>query len=160
MADWQERKEIVINATPEAVFAAVEDFTNHHELAGSGEVLAVRKLTDGPIGLGSVIEADERVEVGGEASHFSARSMVVTYEPGATLSWVAAPPIPVRRIQWWFHLTPEGSGTRVANEVEVDLGDAGRELFGGVEGYTTVRAPDISKGMSKTLDNLKAALEN
>ena len=159
MADWHERKETLIKAAPEAVFAIVGDFLTHRELAGSGELVDVRMVTDGPTGLGSVIEADEAVDVGGQHAEYTARAMVVTYDPPATLSWVNAPPFPVRRVQWWFHLSPEGPGTRVVNEVEVDLGDGGRAMFGGVEGFKSVRAPDISKGMATTLENLRKMVE-
>jgi len=159
MADWQESKDIVINASPDAVFDVVGDLARHRDLADSGELVAVRQMTDGPTQLGSVIEANEALEVGGQRMEFAARSFVVTFDPPRTISWVAAPPVPIGHIQWWFHLTPEPSGTRVVNEVEVDLGEEGRAMFGGVDGYLTVRAPDVAKGMAQTLQNLKSHLE-
>lgn len=159
MADWQERMDIVIDAPPDAVFDVVGDLAKHRDIAGSGELVAVRQITDGPTQLGSVIEVDEALEVGGQRMEFAARSLVVTFDPPRTISWVPAPPVPIRHIQWWFHLMPEPSGTRVVNEVEVDLGEEGRAMFGGVDGYLTVRAPDVTKGMAQTLQNLKTQLE-
>ncbi len=67
MADYQHSKEIVINASPEAVFGIVSDLTRHKELAGSGELVKVRQLTSGPTGLGSMIEADEHIMLGDQA---------------------------------------------------------------------------------------------
>ncbi len=64
MSDFQAKQEISINAPPETVFGIVCDFARHKELAGRGELVNVRKLTEGPIGLGSMIEADESVQMG------------------------------------------------------------------------------------------------
>ena len=68
------------------------------------------------------------------------------------------PPLPVERIQWWFRLSPEGQGTKVVHEVEVDLG-AAREMMEGTEEYNKVRGVDVSRGMEKTLENLKESAE-
>ena len=64
------------------------------------------------------------------------------------------PPVPLRRIQWWSHVTPEGQGSKVLREVEIDLGEAA-EMFGGVEAYNATRDVDIAKG----LENLRKAAE-
>lgn len=40
------------------------DLNRHAELAGSGEVLKVRQLSDGPIGVGTRFEADEDIKLG------------------------------------------------------------------------------------------------
>ena len=129
MIDFQARKEISIKAPPEVIFDIVSGLTRHSELAGSGEVLSIRKLTEGPVDLGTMIEAQEHIELGEEVMDFAARSVVVTYDAPKTISWIPVPPLPTRRIQWWFHLTPDGQGTRVVNEVEIDLGDA-RDMMG------------------------------
>jgi uncharacterized protein YndB with AHSA1/START domain len=159
MADFSNTSEVRINASPEAVFGLVGDLSRHKELHGSGELLATRILTDGPTAFGSKIEADESITMGGETMEFSTQSVVVGYTPNERISWIPNPPVPTKRIQWWFNLTPDGDGTKVSHEVEVDLGSAA-EMFGGVEGYMKVRAPDVIAGMEKTLQNLKNALES
>ncbi len=158
MADYQHSKEIVINASPEAVFGIVSDLTRHKELAGSGELVKVRKLTEGPCCLGSMIEADEHIELGDQVMEFAAKSVVVAYDAPKVISWMPSPPVPTRRIQWWFHVAPEGQGSKVTHEVEVDLGEAA-SMFGGVEGYKATRGVDISRGLEKTLENLKKTAE-
>ena len=47
MPDFHAVKEVVVNASPEAVFSIVSDFSKHRELAGSGELVTVRILTQG-----------------------------------------------------------------------------------------------------------------
>ena len=155
MIDFSSSKEITVKASPEAVFDVVGDLMRHQELAGSGEVLAIRKLTDGPTGFGSVIEADESINIGGEIMEFPATSVVVAFDPPKSISWIPVPPLPTRRIQWWFNLSPDGEGTRVTHEVEVDLGEA-RAMFDDYEG---TRAVDIARGMDKTLENLRRSVE-
>ena len=158
MSDFEHSQEIVIKASPEAVFKIVSDFTRHKELAGSGELVNVRMLTHGEVGLGTMIEADESISMGDQKMEFAAKSVVVAYDAPSVISWMPVPPVPTRRIQWWFHLTPEGQGTKVSHEVEVDLGEAA-PMFGGVEAYKATRGADIARGLGKTLENLRKAVE-
>ena len=85
----------------------------------------------------------------------AAKAVVVACSPPNTLSWISAPPLPIRRIQWWFNLSAEGSGTKVVHECEVDLGEEARAMFGGTQGYNDTRGADVIAGMEKTLENLK-----
>ena len=64
MVDFHAVKEVVVNASPEAVFGIVSDFSKHRELAGSGELVNVRLLTQGPTDVGTTIEADESIGLG------------------------------------------------------------------------------------------------
>ena len=64
MSDFQTSQEISINASRETVFGIISDFTRHKEIAGLEELVNVRIKTAGPIGLGSMIEADEAVQMG------------------------------------------------------------------------------------------------
>ena len=124
MVDFQAKKEAFIKATPEALFNIVTDFAKHNELAGSGEIVTIRQVTDGPVGFGTTVEATEKLPVGDQVMDAVARSVVVTHEPSNTISWISSPiGMPIRRIQWWFHfdnfhLTPQGEGTNVVHEVE------------------------------------------
>ena len=157
--DFHSKTEAPINAPPEAVFDILSDLERHKELAGSGELVQVRKLTEGATGLGSMLEADESIHMGDVHMEFSAGSVVIDFNPPNTISWMPAPPVPVRRILWWFHLTPQGQGAKVEHEVEVDLGQEGRFMFGGTENYLNTRGRDVARGMAKTLENLRKAVE-
>ena len=158
MSDFQTTREISINATPETVFGIISDFTRHKELAGLGELVNVQILTDGPIGLGSVIEADEAVQMGDNTIELSTKSVVVGFNSPNNLSWIVVPPFPLRRVQWWFRLTQQGDTTTLIHEVEVDLGEAA-EQFGGVETFVAGRGAALATGMQKTLENVKHAVE-
>ena len=161
MPDLHAQKETDIKASPEVVFDILSDITKHNELAGSGEVLTIRKLSDGQVGLGTVFEADESINIAGQTMEIVATSVVVVYDPPNSISWIPAPPFPTRRIQWWFHLTPQDGGTHVVQEVEVDLGDpTDPELIALKENYDDIRAPDVVGGMVKTLENLRLMAES
>ncbi len=47
------QKEVFIAAPPERVFALLADVERHSEWSGSGEVLRIRKLTEGSVGVGT-----------------------------------------------------------------------------------------------------------
>ena len=58
MSDFASTGEISIKASPETVFGIISDFNRHKELAGLSELVNIQTLTQGPIGLGSIIEAE------------------------------------------------------------------------------------------------------
>ena len=157
MTDFHVSIDTTIDASPEAIFAIVSDLTRHKQLAGSGELVDVRKVTPGPIGLGSVVEANESIQLGDRRLEFLARSIVVTFNPPNTISWIPTPPLPIRRIQWWFRLSIDEQGTKVVHEVEVDLDDEAFDMFGGAENFAETRGTDMARGMDKTLENLRRA---
>ena len=158
MSDFQAVQEISINASPETVFGIISDFTRHKELAGLSELVNVRTLMEGPIGLGSMIEVDEAVQMGENTIELSTTSVVVGINSPNNLTWIVVPPFPLRRVQWWYKLTQKGDSTTLAHEVEVDLGEAA-EQFGGVETFIAGRGAALSTGMQKTLENVKQAAE-
>ncbi len=156
MADWQHSTEATIQASAQSLFDTVADFAGHPTLAGSDEVMSISLVTSGPVGFGTVYEAQEKVRMGEDSMELGATGVVVTYDPPNTISWINAPPsVPLRRIQWWFHFKAEGSGTRVVHEVEVDFGElTDPNLIGLRDNYETVRAGHVRNGMAKTLENL------
>ena len=159
MADFYYSTEATIQAPAQSLFDIVANFAEHSKLAGSEEVLSIRQVTSGPVGFGTMYEADERVRVGEEGMELSAKGVVVTFDPPNTISWINAPPaVPLRRIQWWFHFTPEGQGTRVKHEVEVDFGELTDPMLIGLrDNYEAGRAGYVREGMRKTLENLGQA---
>ena len=113
-----------IAAPPEVVFAVCSDVSRHTELSGSGEVLQVHILSEGPVGIGTRFTADEDLTFGPSRMQMVAQSEVVEFDRPWSFSWIPIPgkgPKP-KRIQWWFRLTPNGQGTHVVHEVQVDLG--------------------------------------
>ena len=156
MADWQHSTEATIQASAQSLFDTVADFAGHPTLAGSDEVMSISLVTSGPVGFGTVYEAQEKVRMGEDSMELGATGVVVTYDPPNTISWINAPPsVPLRRIQWWFHFKAEGSGTKVVHEVEVDFGElTDPNLIGLRDNYETVRAGHVRNGMAKTLENL------
>ena len=94
--------------------------------------------------------------MGEESMELGTVGVVVTYDPPNTLSWInTAQGVPLRRIQWWFHFKPEGSGTKVVHEVEVDFGElTDPGLISFRDNYEAGRAPYVRDGMKKTLENL------
>ena len=159
MIDFAYSTEGTINASPQAIFDIVSNPARHVELAGSGELKKVGQQPAGPVGTGTHLPAEESVKMAdGSSMDLTADSVVVTYDSPNSFSWIvnAALPEQVRRIQWWFRMTPQGGGTKVIHEVEVDWGDIQSEMLKGLrDNYEQVRAGVVRSGMNKTLENLK-----
>ena len=156
MADYHYSTEATIQASAQSLFDTVADFAGHAKLAGSDEVLSISLVGTGPVGFGTVYEAQEKVRMGEDSMELGAKGVVVTYDPPNTISWINAPiGVPLRRIQWWFHFKAEGSGTKVIHEVEVDFGETTDPMVIGLrDNYEAARAPHVQNGMIKTLENL------
>ena len=159
MSDFQTTQEISINASPETVFGIISDFAQHKEFAGLKELVNVRNLTQGPIGLGSIIEVDEAVQMGPNTIELTTKSVVVGYNSPNTISWIVLPPFPLRRVQWWFQVTQQGDRTTLVHEIEVDLG-AAAEQFGGLESFIDGRGAALTTSIQKTLENVKHTAES
>jgi len=155
----QHEAEIDIDAPPEVVFDVCSDVLRHTQLSGAGEVQQVRLLTDGPVRLGTRFAADEDLSVGPSRMQMVAESEVVEFDRPGRFSWTSIPgkgPKP-KRIQWWFRMTPNGSGTHVVHEVQVDLGGLINVLMKPV--YGPVRGGRVKTSMDTTLENLKRMAE-
>lgn len=163
MIDFAYSAEIIVNASPQAIFDIVSNPANHAELAGSEELNSVRSEPAGPTGTGTHILVEETVKMAdGSGMDLTADSIVVTFDAPNSFSWIVNPSLPeqIRRMQWWFRMTPEGSGTKVVHEVEVDWGDLKNEMLIGLrDNYEQVRAGVVRTGMDKTVVNLKRIAE-
>jgi len=110
--DFAYRTEATINADPKVVFDIVSDPALHAELAGSGELNTGRQEPAGPFGLGSRLVVEETVKlVDGTGMDLSSDSIIVAFDPPNCISWIVGRvtlPEQLRRIQWWFTLTPAG----------------------------------------------------
>jgi hypothetical protein len=163
MPDFAYSTEAMIDADPKVLFDIVSDPSSHVELAGSGELNKITQQPSGPVGTGTHMLAEETVRLAdGSTMELTSDSVIVTYDPPRTFSWIANPALPeaLRRVQWWFHLTPVGGRTRVVHEVEIDFGDLQDEMLKGLrDNYEQVRAGVVRAGMPKTLENLKRMAE-
>ena len=143
MIDFSHNAEISINASPQAIFDIVSNPANHIELAGSDELKKLTQRPAGPVGLGTILFAEETVVMGnGSTRDLTSESIVVTFDPPNSFSWIAIPAISqqVRRIQWWFRMIPEGNRTRVVHEIEGDWGNLTDEkLLEEVNNYEQMR---------------------
>ena len=159
MLDFSYSTETTVNASPQAIFDIVSNLARHAELAGSGELNTVRQEPTGAVGTGTHLIAEETVKMAdGSGMDLTADSVVVTHDAPNSFSWIVNPVFPeqVRRIQWWFRMSPQGGGTKVVHEVELDFGDVQNEILKGLkDNYEQVRAGVVRNGMDKTLENLK-----
>jgi hypothetical protein len=163
MLDFSCKTDAFINASPQVVFDIISDPSRHVELAGSGELNTVEQDPPGPVGPGTRLHAEETLMLAdGSSMDVTSDSVVVTCDPSATFSWIVSPALPdrFRRVQWWFHLNPEGSATKVTHEVELDIGELHDPLLISLrENFEDVRGSVIRAGMDKTLQNLKRMAE-
>jgi len=163
MIDFSYSTEAMINASPQAIFDIVSNPSRHVELAGSGEINKISQEPAGRVGTGTHLAAEETVRMAdGSTMDISADSVVVTHDPPNSFSWIVNPALgeQIRRMQWWFHMSPQGSGTKVVHEVEVDWGNIQQEMLKGLrDNYEQVRAGIVRGGMGKTLENLKRMAE-
>ncbi len=163
MIDFSYSTEITVNASPQAIFDIVSNPSRHVELAGSAELTSMRQEPAGPVGTGTHFYAEETVKMAdGSGMDLTADSIGVTYDPPNSFSWIVNPALPehVRRLQWWFRMSPQGGGTKVVHEVEVDWGDLQNEMLIGLrDNYEQVRAGVVRTGMGKSLENLKNMAE-
>ena len=159
MLDFSCSTETTINASPQAIFDIVSDPLRHVELAGSGELKRVDQKPTGSVATGTHIHADETVSMAdGSTMDLTADSVVVTYDPPNSFSWIVNPALgeQIRRMQWWFRMSPQGGGTKVVHECEVDFGDLQNDMLKGLrDNYEQVRGGIVRNGMNKTLENLK-----
>jgi hypothetical protein len=158
---WEGSERLVVAATAEKVWAVVADVPGHADLAGSGEIGAIR--LHGPVALGSTWEADIRVP--GLDEPFVARSEVLVFDAPTEFSWSSEPP-PLRtddprsvpHVTWWFRLAADEGGTVVEHAfrvVEPEVAaDELAEFFD-----RTNRADSIRAGMRTTLEHIKARVE-
>lgn len=159
---WEVTERILVEASPEPVWAVVTDVSGHAELAGSGEIRALRLA--GPVGLGTTWEAD--IEVPGLDAPFVARSEVVVFDQSSEFSWTSVPrpiiagePRSTPGVRWWFVLASvDGGGTAVEHRVLVTPPEVGAEKMAKFFEETN-RVGSIRAGMRVTLERLKASVE-
>ena len=157
---WEGTELIEIDAPQDAVWEVITDVARHADLAGSGEVKAIRM--SGSLAAGTAWEADEVVKGMGA---FEARSECTVLDPPREFVWKSFPP-PVKKgnpdsvldVTWAYRLTAQEGGTLLEHSFRVIEPKVGGLM---VKAFylLTRRASTIRKGMRRTLQNVKAAAE-
>lgn len=151
-ADRELRAEIVIDASPDQVWAMLADLGRMPEL--STELVTMRPLLRGGLRVGQqYLGINRRHWV-----YWPTRSSVVTLEPGRALAWHTAS----SGATWIYELEPAADGTRVVHRRPVPSGltwlsRAFAPFFlGGSAGH----ADELEQHLGETLARLKRVVES
>lgn len=149
-ADRELRAEIVIEATPAAVWGTLTDFDRMPEW--SPELVKMLSLKRGGLRVGQWYLGVNRRK----AVVWPTRNVVKKVEPGQALAWHTA----TSGATWIYELEAEGGGTRLVQRRPVPrLTLLGRITAGAVLGGGENHCDELEAGMGTTLSRLKAAVE-
>jgi uncharacterized protein YndB with AHSA1/START domain len=121
--------------------------------------LNIRKTTEGPVGAGTVYEAQEKI-----GAKFSSLSKITVYEPNRRIAWLSTPSAarntPDERWHMWtFTLQPENSGTRLTQEIRAAKAPLPMRIVQLIAILTSGGTKTLTEGMEKTLQNVKERAE-
>lgn len=130
------------------IFALITDLERHAEWSGSGEVGNVRKITEGPVAIGTRFEADENLtQPAALKIKFVAQSQVTAFEQDHLFRWTSRmPKFPEGYAEWTYELTPDGDKTKVTESVYVYFCLRWFDLLVGWP-YRKYRSPYMVAGM-------------
>ena len=140
--------ERVIPAPPEAIFALVADASRHHDLDGSGSVVALRAGAPERLSLGSVFGMSMKIGIA-----YSMVNTVVEYDENRRIAWKVEPPnglmakLSGGRI-WRYELEPVDGRTRVRESWDISS-DKGRLML------RMTNAGQAKRAMEKTLERIE-----
>ncbi len=137
MAAIQGERSVVIQAPAEEVYAYISDFLRHPEW--NHMPTAMDKITDGPVGVGTVFHTEERSS--SNTPWFLARVVsplifaligqkgyteaeITAMEPARRLAWKARAPIrrgDLMRAEYEITLEPEGEATRLTQRYHLQV---------------------------------------
>ena len=145
---------ITINRPPAEVWAAVADITRMGDW--SPECIAGRWVggATGPA-VGAKFEGDNVAKLAGRTvKAWTTTSEVTACEPGTTFEFVAE-----GYTTWRYAFEPAGTGTVDATTVTETFTYSAKGFQGFVYEYLLMRPRMMRKGMQRTLERVKAALE-
>ena len=148
-----------VAAPPQRIWMVVSDIRRHPQLAGSGEVLAVRM--NGPLAVGTAFDSDVKT---GEVGSFSPQCVIEDVDEPRRLAWVSRFSLEPGEtsdhqieVHWAFEISPNSSGSLVRHTVRIPAPKAGADEL--AEFFErTGRIEIVRTGMQQTLENLKAAV--
>ena len=141
---------ITIDRSPDEVWAAIADITRMGDW--SPECVAGRWVggATGPA-VGAEFEGDNVAKLAGRTvKKWTTTSVVTTSEPGACFEFVAE-----GYTTWRYSLEAAGSATRVTEKFEY----IAKGFMGIVYDMVLLRPKAMTKGMQRTLERVKVALE-
>ncbi len=137
-------REIVINASPEAVFEYVSDLPRHSEWAQHH--LQVTRTSEGEVGVGATYSS-----VGHQFGTQRDTQAVVDYAPGSQFAFEAKGSIGT--VRHAFDLTAADGGTQVTKSMEITKPSLMARFMG------PMIAKQTKKGLLVDLERIKAKLE-
>lgn len=136
-------RSVVIARPPSEAFAFVSDLSNEPRF--HTDVAAVKRVTEGPIGVGTVFEFKPKT---GQVERVTAR--VVRLTPGREIAFDAEfGKMQVHRV---YRVAPEGAGSRVSHRVQI-------EMKGPMKLMSFMMRRMVAKRWDEFLANLKRVLE-
>jgi uncharacterized protein YndB with AHSA1/START domain len=147
-----ETVELVINATPEAIFGLLTDPRRHHEIDGSGTVHDA-KNTPTRVKLGDEFGMDMKRGI-----PYSTHNVVVEFDDNRRIAWQHTTHGPLGTILgsgalWRYELDALGAGTRVRETWDISR----VRWFKPVLRLDRTRR-DTRASMEKTLENIESLL--
>ncbi len=141
---------ITIERPPEEVWAAIADVTRMGEW--SPECIACRWVGGASApAVGAKFEGDNVAKVGGRTlKKWTTTSEVTASEPGSVFAFIAE-----GLTTWTYRFVAAGSGTAVTETFEYEQ----KGVMGFVYERIMMRSKSMTKGMQRTLERVKAALE-
>ena len=135
--------ERVIPAPPEAIFALLADARRHHDIDGSGTVVAAKGDPE-PLQLGSTFGMSMKMGL-----PYSMVSTVVEFEPNRRIAWQTHGPTPIGKYVagriWRYEIEPVDGGSRVRESWDISKESA----------FTR---PLVRRGADHTRKNMEATL--
>ena len=142
---------ITINRPPAEVWAALSDITRMGQW--SPECVSGRWVggATGPA-VGAKFEGDNEAKLAGRTiKKWTTTSAVTACDPGSSFAFVAE-----GYTTWHYTFEPAGEGTKVTETFDY----AAKGFMGFVYDKVLFRPKAMTKGMQRTLDRVKVALEN
>lgn len=135
--------ERVIPAPPEAIFALLSDARRHHDIDGSGTVVAAKGDPE-PLQLGSTFGMSMKMGL-----PYSMVSTVVEFEPNRRIAWQTRGPTPIGKYIagriWRYEIEPVDGGSRVRESWDISKESA-------------LTRPLVRRGADHTRKNMEATL--
>ena len=136
-----------VKAPPEAIFALLTDCARHHDIDGSGTVVAATPQAESKLGPGSVFGMKMRLGM-----PYTTHNTVIEYEENRRIAWQTG----VNRLAsffaggriWRYELEPTAEGTLVRESWDVSK-DKMRSIL------RVVAAANTKKSMEKTLERIE-----
>ena len=140
--------ERVIPAPPEAIFGLLADATRHHDIDGSGTVVAAKGDPE-PLAMGSTFGMSMKMGV-----PYSMVSKVIEFEPDRRIAWQTTGPGKVGGMVggriWRYELEPVDGGTRVRESWDIS-----QESWFTKPVVKAFASKETAQNMAKTLERIE-----